>query len=69
MDRVFGVKEEKVLIMSWFLACAISGDVEAWDRIRTFHFDVLLRCLLHIRVEMKNRQMDKLIWGLEVCLG
>lgn len=60
--------------MSWLLSCATYGGVEAWDRIRlgeniTFHFDVRLRCLLHIKKEMRNRQMDKQIWSLEEHLG
>ena len=55
------------------LASVLYGDVEAWGRSNLgekikFYFDVCVRCLLHIRLERKNRQMDE-IWSLEEQLG
>lgn len=42
-----------------------------WCRVGEIkcHFDVSLRCLLHIRVEIKNRQMNKQIWSSEEHQG
>lgn len=71
MDRVFGVKEGKVLIkVFWFCLVPFTEmwkpTAEAgWEENIKFHFDISFKFLLHIRVEMKNRQMYKQAWSLE----